>query len=148
MVSAESGAVILSKRAKRIAASMAKADKSFVGKSASPDRYMPLATAIDDGIRPFEKQLKALIKSNQVKLDKMAAQTSMLTTPQRATDEQIAAHADALVKQRMASPNFTGLPSALAAILPGDINARMRADATVPVILGEIDQVLANQPEL
>ena len=130
----------MSKRAKRIAKSMAKADTSFTGKSA--DRYLPLATAIDEGLRPFERAVANLLAANQSRIDANQVILDAAGTQSTLSDEQIAER----VSRHLGSPNFTGMP-ALMALLPGDIHARMKADATVPLLLNDIDNVLADQPD-
>lgn len=98
----------MSKRALKMARSMAKADRFFVGKSADAGiaAWLPVATALDEGLRPFEKQLKRILSSNEARLDEMAARTlpGAYGQPQPQDEAYIKSRADALVKSRMSKP--------------------------------------------
>lgn len=128
----------MSKRALKLARKMAAADPGFIGKGsgAGVRQYLPTAIFIDEVYKLCKKS-----EENQKRIMQQGALVGILPNSPVSDDE-----INERVKNHLGSPNFTGLPQALAAILPGNINARILADQTVPVLLDDIDNVLSGQP--
>jgi uncharacterized protein YPO0396 len=97
-------------KAKALAKRMAARDTRFIGKSSSAGvaEWLPVAQGILDGFAPVEKQLKAILKSNQARLDANQRQLDSISQypSSRYSDDEINAHAGALVQKRMRSVPF------------------------------------------